>query len=75
MPYRQEGGAQGRRGACKECFKAARRASWAKDPKVQARRRQILERWRGEGLSGKFTIRIDRVAALWNGIGSALFCR
>ena len=39
-------GRQGRHGACKECFKAAERAVYAKDPEVQERRRQILERWR-----------------------------
>jgi transposase len=48
--YRQEGGAQGRRGVCKECFKAAQRVLWAKNPKIQARRREIVERWRNEGL-------------------------
>jgi hypothetical protein len=35
---------------CKEYFKAAQRAAWARDPKVQERRRQILDRWRDEGL-------------------------
>jgi hypothetical protein len=49
--YRQEGGAQGRRGMCKECFRGAERAAYARDPEVQKRRRQILERWRDEGLS------------------------
>jgi hypothetical protein len=34
--YKQIGGAQGRRGACREWPRAAERASWAKDPKVQA---------------------------------------
>jgi hypothetical protein len=29
----------------------AMRAAWARDPKVQERRRQILERWREEGLT------------------------
>lgn len=48
--YRQEGGAQGRRGMCKERYRAAERASWSRDPKVQARRREILDRWRDEGL-------------------------
>jgi hypothetical protein len=49
--YKQKGGAQGRRGMCsKECYRAAERASWARDPKVKARRREILERWRDEGL-------------------------
>jgi hypothetical protein len=47
---KQAGGAQGRRGACKECYKARQRASWAKDPRVQARRREVVERWRDEGL-------------------------
>jgi hypothetical protein len=49
--YRQVGGAQGRRVMCKECFRAAERAAYARDPKVQELRRQILERWRDEGLS------------------------
>jgi hypothetical protein len=49
--YCQEGGAKGRRGACKVCYRAAERAAYARDPAVQARRREILERWRGEGLS------------------------
>jgi hypothetical protein len=48
---RNTGGARGRRGACKECFKAAQRAAWVRDPKVQGRQRQILERWRDERLS------------------------
>jgi hypothetical protein len=30
--YRQKGGAQGRRGRCKECYRAAQRAAWARDP-------------------------------------------
>lgn len=47
--YEQAGGAQGRRGMCKECYKAAERAAWARDPSVQARRREILERWRARG--------------------------
>jgi hypothetical protein len=29
----------------------AMRAAWARNPKVQERRRQILERWAEEGLS------------------------
>ena len=34
--YRQAGGAQGRRGMCKECFRAAERASYAsKDSKTR----------------------------------------
>jgi hypothetical protein len=49
--YRQAGRAKGRRGACKVCYRAAQRAAWARDPKVQERRRQILEGWREEGLS------------------------
>jgi hypothetical protein len=32
--YKQKGGAQGRRGACKECFKAAQRAAWVRDPRM-----------------------------------------
>jgi hypothetical protein len=48
--YKQAGGAKGRRGMCKECYRAAQRASWAKNPKVLARRREILERWRDERL-------------------------
>jgi hypothetical protein len=48
--YKQAGGAQGRRGMCRECFRAAERAAWAGDPKVQARRREIVERWRDESL-------------------------
>jgi hypothetical protein len=48
--YKQAGGAQGRRAMCKECYKAAQRAAWARNPKVQERRREILERWRDEGL-------------------------
>jgi hypothetical protein len=47
--YRQEGGAKGRRGMCKECFKAAQRVAWVRNPRVQARRREIMERWRDEG--------------------------
>jgi hypothetical protein len=49
--YKQAGGAYGRRGMRKECYKAAERASWARDPKVQERRREILERWREQGLT------------------------
>jgi hypothetical protein len=49
--YKQEGGGQGRRGRCKERYRAAQREAWARDPKVQARRREIFERWRDEGLS------------------------
>jgi hypothetical protein len=49
--YRQACGALGRRAMCKVCFRAAERAAYARDPKVQERRRQILERWRDEGLS------------------------
>jgi hypothetical protein len=41
--YKQKGGAQGRRGRCKECYRAAQRAAWARDPKVQARRQEILK--------------------------------
>jgi hypothetical protein len=48
--YKQAGGAQGRRGMCKECFYAAQRAYWARDPKVRERRRRILEWWREGGL-------------------------
>jgi hypothetical protein len=48
--YKQKGGAQGRRERCKECYRAAQRAAWARDPKVQARRREIIKRWRDEGL-------------------------
>jgi hypothetical protein len=48
--YKQEGGAQERRGRCKECYRAAQREAWARDPQVQARRREILKRWRAEGL-------------------------
>jgi hypothetical protein len=48
--YKQAGGSQGRRSRCKEYYRAAQRAAWARDPKVQARRREILERWREEGL-------------------------
>jgi transposase len=33
--YRQAGGAQGRRGMCKTCYRATERAAWARDPKVQ----------------------------------------
>jgi hypothetical protein len=44
------GRSSGRRGVCKECFKAAQRVLWAKNPKIQARRREIVERWRNEGL-------------------------
>jgi hypothetical protein len=44
-------GAKERRGACKECYRAAQRASWARNPRVQARRREIVERWRDEGLN------------------------
>ena len=47
--YRQQGGAYGRRGMCKVCFRAADRASWANDPKVQTCRREIIEWWRDEG--------------------------
>jgi hypothetical protein len=47
--YRQEAGAQGRRSRCKPCYKALEREIYVKDPKVQARRRQILDRWREEG--------------------------
>jgi hypothetical protein len=48
--YKQKGGPQGRRGRCKECYRAAQREAWARDPRVQARRREILKRWRAEGL-------------------------
>jgi hypothetical protein len=51
--YRQAGGAQGRRGMCKKCFRAAERAAFARDPEVQERRRQILEKWREEGLGSE----------------------
>lgn len=51
--YKQAGGAQGRRGACKECYPAAERAAWERDPRVQARRREIVEWWREEGLGGQ----------------------
>jgi hypothetical protein len=49
--YRQAGGAQGRRGACKECFKASERAMYARDPEVQAARTRLVEKWREEGLN------------------------
>jgi hypothetical protein len=49
--YRQAGGAQGRRSRCKTCYKELERESYVKDPEVQERRRQILEKWRDEGLS------------------------
>jgi hypothetical protein len=35
---------------CKECFRAAERAAYARDPEVQERRREILKKWRDEGL-------------------------
>jgi hypothetical protein len=49
--YKQAGGAHVRRGMCKECFRAAERVAYARDSRVQERLRQILERWREEGLS------------------------
>jgi hypothetical protein len=49
--YKQAGGAHGRRSRCKSCYKELERKSYARDPEVQKRRRQILERWRDEGLS------------------------
>jgi hypothetical protein len=30
--YEKVGGAQGRRGMCKVCFRAAQRAAWARNP-------------------------------------------
>jgi hypothetical protein len=48
--FRQDGGAHGRRGMCKECFCAAELAAYARDPKVQAARRRQVEKWREEGL-------------------------
>jgi hypothetical protein len=48
--YKQACGVQGRRGMCKECFRGAERAAYARDPQVQERRRQILKKWRDEGL-------------------------
>jgi hypothetical protein len=32
--YQQKGGAQGRRGACKECYRAAERATWGEAARV-----------------------------------------
>jgi hypothetical protein len=49
--YKQVGGAQGRRSRCKTCYKQLERESYVKDPKVQERWREFLERWRNEGLS------------------------
>jgi hypothetical protein len=49
--YKQARGAHGRRGACKECYRAAQRAAYAKDLDVQAARRRQVEKWRDEGLS------------------------
>jgi hypothetical protein len=49
--YKQQGGAQGRRGRCKDCYRAAQREAWARDPRVQARRREILKRWQEEGFN------------------------
>jgi hypothetical protein len=49
--YRQAGGAKGRRSRCKTCYEKLARESYTTDPKVQDRRRQILEKWRDEGLS------------------------
>jgi hypothetical protein len=34
-----------------ECHRVAQRAAYASDPKIQARRQQIIERWRDEGLT------------------------
>jgi hypothetical protein len=48
--YKQAGGAQGRRGACKECFQAGERAAYARDAEVQAARRRQVEKWREGGL-------------------------
>jgi hypothetical protein len=48
--YKQAGGAEGRRSRCKDCYKELERESYVRDPEVQERRRQILERWRDEGL-------------------------
>jgi hypothetical protein len=48
--YRPVGGRASPRGACKECFRAAERASGTRDPKVQARQRVTVERWREDGL-------------------------
>jgi recombinational DNA repair protein (RecF pathway) len=48
--YQQAGGAQGRRSRCKTCYKELERESYVKDRAVQERR-QILERWRDEGLT------------------------
>ena len=49
--YRQKGGAQGQRARCKECFRAESRAAYVRNPEVQERRRQILEKWRREGFA------------------------
>jgi hypothetical protein len=49
--YKQAGGAKGRRTRCKACYKELERENYARDPEVQARRREILERWRDQGLS------------------------
>jgi hypothetical protein len=48
--YKQKGGGNGRRGMCKVCFRGAERAAYARDPEVQKRQRQILEKWREEGV-------------------------
>jgi hypothetical protein len=34
--YKQTGGAQGRRGMCKECFRAAERAAWRATPRLRS---------------------------------------
>jgi hypothetical protein len=48
--YKQKGGAQGRRGRCKECYKAAERAAYGRDPEVQAACLRQVKKWRDEGL-------------------------
>jgi hypothetical protein len=49
--YKQAGGAQGRRSRCKTLLQGTRARELRKDPKVQAARRRLVERWREEGLS------------------------
>ena len=48
--YKQKGGAQGRRGRYKECYKSAERTAYARDPKIRAARQRLVKKWRDEGL-------------------------
>jgi hypothetical protein len=47
---RRSGASGSRRSGAGRRLEAAQRAAWAGDARVRERRRQILEKWRGEGL-------------------------